>query len=549
MKRFYLSTVVTTFATLSLGACSNGADAEDAVQAGQNVVTGQLDPLMANVTLPDINGAPLPADKDPNFIIMIGDDMGLETLNCYEVGNLQAHTPNLDKLCASGLRFDNYWSQPVCSPTRASILTGQYGFMNGIGAPLGPMPNIDWKIPGGPIDDSPAMGGIIRGMAGGGAANAAGGMANSAAPTVRSVNLREEIPAPDAPTENLTVGLKAGIYSLINALESDASKDYQTAVVGKWHLAGSENGGVKHPINIGFDHYFGPMRGGGVAFYDRWSKSVDGSDPFGMTGYVTSDTVDDGIKWIDTVEGGENPFFLWVAFNAPHTPFHMPPANLLVTDLKNLTEETASARQKYDAMLEAMDTEIGRLVASLNPDTLSNTYIAFMGDNGTPGQASSAKPYGPTKSKGTLYQGGVNVPFFIAGPGIAPGNTTPSLANSVDIYKTVLDLADVNDPKADAEAIHSVSLKPVMLQDINARVRDFAFADQFGVAGRNLRNARTIRNERYKLLQNIAENTEELFDLQQDPFENVNLLNRDLTASQQQNYDTLKESLRKLVNG
>lgn len=548
MIKSYLNLTLSTVGIVALTACGNASNtvANAAGQAGETASKMGADVIQATSgAMPSLSFGDVPS-ATPNYIFMIGDDMGQETLSCYNIGTAAAHTPNLDKLCAAGLRFDNFWSQPVCSPTRATLLTGQYGFMNGVGAPLGPTPGIEWNIPGGNVNDNPARGG----MAGGGMAAGMAGMAGNAVvagsiAVASDVDLTAGAPAPDAPTENSDKGLRPGFYTFLHALKSDASKDYQTAAVGKWHLSGSENTGLSHPLEVGFDHYIGPMRGGGVATYTGWSKSDNGGDPFGKTGYVTSDTVDDGIAFIDTVEG-EKPFFLWVAFNAPHTPFHMPPAELLSSDLKNLTEETSTPLQQYNAMIEAMDTEIGRLIASLEPETLANTYITFMGDNGTPGQADQAEPYGRTKSKGSLYQGGVNVPFFVAGPGV-PASATPALANSVDIYKTVLDISGVSAPKA-AEAVHSVSLKPVLLENANENVRDFVFADVHGVSGPTRKNIRTVSDGRYKLIENILDNTVELYDLKSDPYETKNLLSGTPSDSIKAAHASLRAKLVKLVS-
>ncbi len=83
----------------------------------------------------------------PNFLLLIGDDMAVETLDCYGVGSKTAQTPNIDRLCDEGVRFDNFWAQPVCSPTRATLLTGQFGFRNGVGTPANGPSGIDWAIP------------------------------------------------------------------------------------------------------------------------------------------------------------------------------------------------------------------------------------------------------------------------------------------------------------------------------------------------------------------------------------------------------------------
>ena len=135
---------------------------------------------------------PVPArEAPPNFIILIGDDMAVETLDCYGVGQATAVTPNLDSLCAAGMRFDNFWAQPVCSPTRATILSGRYGFRTGVGAPA------TSGIPAQPV---PELSDDAHKELGGGG------------PPRREAG--ENVPAP---------GLRADEFTLPMALKADAS--------------------------------------------------------------------------------------------------------------------------------------------------------------------------------------------------------------------------------------------------------------------------------------------------------------------------------------
>lgn len=453
-------------------------------------------------------------EESPNYILMIGDDMAVETLNCYGVGDASAHTPNLNELCNMGVRFDNFWSQPVCSPTRATLLTGQYGFKNGVGSPVLSTINIDWKIP---------------------QALSQQGQRQDRGQNRNQTNQQDtsDISRP---------GLKADAHTFIQTL---GSAGYQTAAIGKWHLADVNNGGLNHPLNAGFDHYSGSIRGGGVSTYDGWSKVVDGGEPFGQTGYATSNTVDDGIAWLSKIDT-EEPFFLWVAFNAPHTPFHMPPKELLSSDARNLDPAAVNENPHayYNAMIEAMDTEIGRLLDSLDEDTLVNTYVIFMGDNGTPDETVRA-PFQQGKAKGGLYQGGVNVPLMVKGPGINAGQISTSLANSVDLFNTFLEISNT-EPAKDT-ATHSISLTPILFDDVHSIIRDFAYADMFGVSNRSIVDARTIRNTQYKLIQNRLEGTEELYNLSSDPYEHNNLLATKLSTTDQTQYDELASHLKELT--
>lgn len=477
----------------------------------------------------------------PNFIVLIGDDMGVETLPCYAVGTQMATTPTLDNLCATGMRFDNFWSQPVCSPTRATILTGQYGFRNGVGTPA-TGPDEDYPEPAIPAGTTPefgagggnaapaAAGGPRRGNGGGGG----GGRRNNAAAS--------------NDTDDGRPGLLASAYGLPSALAADTSLGYQSAAIGKWHLADSENGGLHHPSNVGFDHYAGSIRSGGVASFFAWTKVVDGELTNGETGYVTSATVDDAVEWLDA-RNPAKPFLLWVAFNAPHTPWGKPPPELL-SDATNRALESAdennNAVQIYNAMIEAMDTEIGRLLEQLPANERNNTYVVFIGDNGTPA-AMVTDPVPRGRAKGSVYQGGVNVPLIITGPGVAAGSSTKALANSVDLFATVVDLAGTaHDPKLADTPLDSVSLVPT-LSNPDSVVRDFAFADSFGPQRNGMRKQQAIRNARYKIFLDHIAGIEAFYDLQADPHEADNLLDGDLTADEKAHYGALTSQLEALL--
>ena len=470
--------------------------------------------------------------RPPNFVILIGDDMGVETLPCYPVGSQTATTPTLDNLCADGMRFDNFWAQPVCSPTRATILTGQYGFRNGVTVPTVP-PNIEYRLQELPAG-SPAEFGTPPGRD---------------APAT-GTGVRIDPPGPDSAVDRSRPGLPADKVTLAQALKSDGDVRYQTAAVGKWHLADGNNGEMDHPQLAGFDYYAGGFRAGGVESYFSWSKVVNGEMTDGQTGYATSDTVDDALGWLDSRDP-DRPWLLWVAFNAPHTPIGKPPSTLL-SDATNAKLENAREGRNslpvYHAMIEAMDTEIGRLLENLPADERDNTYIVFLGDNGTDAQLVTA-PFESGRAKGSVYQGGVAVPLIVTGPGIPAGSTTPALANSVDLFATVLDLAGTApDPRLEAVTLDAVSLQPVF-EDQTTAVRDFAFADVRGRASGGPRNERAIRNLRYKLYVSDQTNTIEFYDLENDPGENNDLLQGELDADAQANYDELQAQLTTLLEG
>lgn len=459
----------------------------------------------------------------PNFIVLIGDDMAVETLSCYGVGDATAVTPNLDSLCAAGMRFDNFWSQAVCSPTRATILSGRYGFRTGVGTPatsgIAALP-----VPEKADDAHKELGG--------------GGPPRRGA--------ADNIPAP---------GLRADEFTLPMALKADAALGYETAAIGKWHLADQTNGAVEHPNLAGFDHYTGSVRTGGVESYFAWSKVTNGKVTDGKTGWADSDKVDDAIAWLDQ-RSGDQPWLLWMAFNAPHTPFHLPPLHLLNSDARDLDPDAISNENQhayYNAMIEALDTEIGRLLAHLSEAQRANTYIVFVGDNGTPEQV-AMPPFDFTHSKGSITQGGVNVPFFFVGPGIESRQVSKALANSVDIYASLVDLAGIDSDAIlpNDKVFDAVSLTPVLF-GASESVRDYAYADVFGsvprgVSGDRFRqtvNERTIRDRNYKLF--ISSDHEEFYDLTSDPYETNNLLNSELADAAARSYETLSAQLEELL--
>jgi arylsulfatase B len=462
----------------------------------------------------------------PNFLLLIGDDMSVETLNCYGVGSRTAHTPNIDRLCDQGVRFDNFWAQPVCSPTRATMLTGQYGFRNGVGTPASAPTGVNWNAP---TDNSGHV--DVNGMG----AGMAGGMGMGAMGAPQAGGRTDSRPA-----------LRPDAWTMLQALKLDESAGYATAAVGKWHLANNANGGLSHPNRVGFDHYAGSIPSGVESFY-AWSKVVDGADPFGTTNYATTENVDDGIAWL--LKRGNEPWFLWVAFNAPHTPIQLPPKELLSSQASLALDpdgKNGDEHAYFNAMIEAMDTEIGRLLEDIGEEELANTFVIFMGDNGTENSVISP-PFVNGKAKATVYQGGVSVPFIITGPGLEAGSSNNELANSVDVFATVLELAgsDAATTKPEGVFLDTVSMVPILSG--GRSLRDFNYADHFGATRTGASDERAIRNARYKLIQDRVKDTEELYDLVDDPYEQNDLLQGEPTAETTEHYESLKARIEALV--
>ncbi|MGL6211450.1 MAG: sulfatase-like hydrolase/transferase, partial [Paracoccaceae bacterium] len=278
---------------------------------------------------------PAVAQDSPNILLIIADDMGLDASRCYDVGPNPASMPNLEALCATGMVFENAYAAPTCSPTRATIMTGRYGFRTGVGTAI------------------PRDGGV---------------------------------------------GLSVDEVTLFDRLNETA---YTSAVVGKWHLAGSD-AGLGHPGDLGVKEYFG-LYSGTIPDYFAWS-GVENGQAVEVDGYSTTVLTDRAVDWVSAQQG---PWFLWLAYNAPHSPFHVPPADL--HSAEGLSDSPSAIRANplpyYNAALEALDTEIGRLLASMPQGVRDNTVVFFVGDNGTPGQIANAL-YGDRGAKGGIFEGG-----------------------------------------------------------------------------------------------------------------------------------------------
>ena len=327
------------------------------------------------------------------------------------------------------------------------------------------------------------------------------------------------------PKRGNSAGLSSDENSLFDAL---AISEYQTAVIGKWHLAGS-NDGLNHPSTLGVKEYFG-LYSGGVDDYFSWDAIHNGKEVKVDT-YATTALTDHAINWIDEQS---SPWFLWLAYNAPHTPFHLPPQEL--HSAGELPDDENSIKRNplpyYNAMLEALDTEFGRLLGTLSDEVRENTVIIFIGDNGTPTPISKSI-YGNRRNKGSIFQGGTSVPFVVTGPGITAGKTD-ALVNTTDLFATITSLAGVPTSATDA-----YDFSPVLAGKAASSKRTFAYAEHFGKIQRKPDVfGWAIRDARYKL---VAEDgaEQQLYDMVNDPLEKTNLLTADMT-------DELSEEVKRL---
>lgn len=465
-------------------------------------------------------------ESRPNILLIIGDDMGTETLSCYGRSENPAKTPTLDDLCAQGVRFDNFWSQPVCSPTRATMLTGRYGFRTGVGRPtgdrdaMGYFPDIPAKPANAPMEP-------VRG----GGPGMGGGMGGGA-------------PQAERPED---WGLPLSEFTLPMAFKVNKQLGYRTAAIGKWHLSDRRNGWEQHPNLIGFDHFAGLIRGFPDSYF-TWNKVVNG-EWSGETGYAPDDKTDDAIEWIE--QQGADPWFLWMAFNIPHTPLHLPPKNRWRSDWSHIDPQgdpNGDPLAYFNMLLEALDVEIERILDSMPADVRDNTYVIFMGDNGSGGRT-ARPPVVNGRAKGGVYQGGVNVPLFVTGPGVAQGSSQ-ALVNSTDMFLTVMEMAGI-DPAETVPGrvtLDSVSFMPYLEDPSRASIRDYVYADVFAGNFAGIPDAEfALRNEEFKLLRNDGEF--EFYNLLEDPYESNNLLERELSKHEKLQFEALTSLVKDLRSG
>jgi len=399
--------------------------------------------------------------SEPNILFIIADDMGKDATAGFSEGSIKPNTPNLNSIKDAGLTFNNFWTYPTCSPTRASIITGKYGHRTGI------------KWVGATLSNSETV--------------------------------------------------------LQRYIKEQANQEYATAVVGKWHLSGNDS--AMNPETFGIDYYAGIISGG-VQNYYRWDLSEDGASTI-QVGYTTEVLTDLAINWINNQE---KPWFLWLAYNAPHTPFHVPPSEMHTRGNLPNYNDNLDGLPYYMAAIEAMDYQIGRLLENMSTEERDNTIIIFIGDNGTPGQVAQA-PFARRKAKGSLYQGGVNIPMFISGKGVSRTGEENSVIGSTDLYSTIAELAGVNS----SEIHDSKSFKNLLSTSTAARAFQYAEMDDGD------RDLWAISNGTYKLIVN-ANRSEEMYNLSNDPYEENNLLNGTLTATQEAAKVVLETELRGIRN-
>jgi arylsulfatase A-like enzyme len=323
-------------------------------------------------------------------------------------------------------------------------------------------------------------------------------------------------------------GIRLDELSIHKLLDQRLNSRYAHAVIGKWHLSDDRNGGPNNPRMMGVGHYSGLIKNGHLSYW-KWDRTEDG-ETHPIEGYSTSVFTDEAIEWIGMQD---KPWFLWLAYTAPHPPYHLPPGALHShDDLEGGNDIAINPLPYYLAMLEALDSELGRLLSSLSAKQRENTFIVFVGDNGTPTEAVQP-PFDRYRAKSTIFEGGIHVPMIIAGAGVKrKGQRETALINTTDLFATIADLAGTGITQwGDSFSIRN------LLVDGSGPHRRHLYAE-LHIEGGSVRNAWAIRDSRYKLIQ-LETGRLKLYDLIHDPFEMRNLLEAEPTPDDRAIADSL----------
>lgn len=402
-----------------------------------------------------------------NVVFILADDLGWTDLGCY--GNKFNETPNIDKLATSGIRFTQaYAACPVCSPTRASILTGKY----------------------------PARLQLTN--------------------YIKGERKDEKSPVLPAHWKPFLEGSETTLPELMK------TKGYTTGMVGKWHL-GNDQG--QNPWDQGFD--FSRMIGkNGLDYYNYsvYHDSYENEFTDNGTNYLTDKLTDYGVEFIE--QNKQKPFFLYLAYSAPHVLI-VPRGDKLKKYLFKYAQSEQKFNPYYAAMLESLDEGVGRIMTTLKENgLLENTLVVFTSDNGGVG----LDELGPVPTsmlpfrgwKGHIYEGGTRVPAIISWQGnLKSGSVSNQYYSSIDYLSTFCELAGIDDrpEKVDGKSIVPLLLQPEKMQD-NERPLFWHyphFSNQLG------RPAGSVRMGDFKLVELYETGTLELFNLKEDVSESNNL--------------------------
>ena len=389
---------------------------------------------------------------NPNILLILADDLGFGDLSCQGATDIQ--TPHLDRIFKDGMRFTNFYSNStVCSPTRASLLTGRYPDMAGVPGVIRTHADDSW----GYLSDRVTM-----------------------LPQILK---------------------KAG---------------YETALIGKWHL-GLEAPNL--PNLRGFDYFHGFL---GDMMDDYYTHLRHGKnylrrndEVVNPQGHATDIFTGWALEYLDNRKPEANPFFMYLAYNAPHDPIQ-PPVDW-IQKVKKREHGISDKRAKLVALIEHMDWNIGRVLDRLEQSgQLQNTLVIFTSDNGgVTGLEANNGPY--RGGKQDMYEGGIRVPAaFFWKNRIAPGSTFPELAMTMDLFPTLCEIAGIKP----AEPVDGISLLPGLSGKVqNSDNRTVFFVRREGNLKYGGMAYYAARSGEFKILQNTPWEPMQFFNLKEDPAE------------------------------
>lgn len=424
-----------------------------------------------------------------NIVFVLADDLGWADLGCY--GSQIHETPNLDRFAAGAVRFtDAYAAAPVCTPTRASLMTGK--------CPARLHMTI-WR--------------------------------EAALEPPRNRRVVPPVVVPDLP------------HSETSIAKHLQAAGYLTALVGKWHLGDATH----YPETHGFDiNVGGTLWGAPNTFFFPYSGSDAHKDGFryvphlelGKPGeYLTDRLTDEALKIIDAA--GERPFFVYLAHHAPHTPIEAKPDDVKHC-VEALAEKAPNRNATYAAMIRNLDENFGRVLAHLKKRGLAErTVVIFNSDNG--GYTGNYRKQqvtdnSPLRSgKGSLYEGGTRVPLVVSWPKVTPrGAICREPVVSTDLFYTLLDAAGVS---ATAQPADGVSLTPLLKNPAGHLQRDalcFHYPHYYVTTA----PVSAIRAGDWKLLEYYEDQRVELYNLRDDLSEKT-----ELAAAQPEKAQQLRDRL------
>jgi arylsulfatase A-like enzyme len=400
------------------------------------------------------------APQRPNVVLVMTDDMGWADLGSYGAPDIR--TPHIDSLARDGARLTDFYSNGVfCTPTRAGLITGRYQQRYGL-----------------------------------------------------------EVPLPNEGRDGSERGLVAAGRSLPQLLKTGgaAAGGYATALVGKWHLGYSP---PQSPNAHGFEYFFGLKSGyhdyythrGGNGAPDLWEndRAIE------ATGYSTDLITERAVKFIE--QHAARPFFIDVAYNAPHWPYQPPDRpSVAPGNARHVmpSDAGASTRAEYVAMVERVDRGVGQILATLDRLGLAaNTIVIFTNDNGGEWLSHAGPLF---NRKWTVWEGGIRVPLLIRWPGRIPaGTVSDQVGITMDLTASILAVAGVTTP-ADAR-LEGANLLPILEGRAPEVERTLYWRTN---AGGRLQKA--VRRGDWKLV--YDGNHTFVFNLRTDPGERVDLAGR-----------------------